>query len=273
MVTGQQQRNLFAAAIPFVMERRKESGGFGATRRLPATIQDTYHALNILNLSRQYTRPDGDVSALLTEDTLRSYLTACLPLLSTTGIGTTFQLLWSCRTAGVGFDQGSVATAVSRKMRDSESLAEWYYCVRILREILGTHQQMPAEIQGLAAVLSRSWRCVDEAWMHVYLAKALDRTLPLPKPQLIDWFQACQNGDGGFGFFPGTTSFIENCHASLRTLALLGSGPLEPDLAALFLAGCRTAAGGFTRSGRAAPFLDATWHGLASLSLLNAMPS
>lgn len=273
MVTEQQHRNLFTATIPFVMERRKESGGFGATRRLPATIQDTYHALNILNLSRQYTLSDGDVSTLLTEDTLRSYLTACLPLLSTTGIGTTFQLLWSCQTAGVEFDHGVAARAVSGKMRGSESLTEWYYCVRILREILGENQLGPAEARGLTTVLSRGWRCVAEAWMHVYLAKVSGRSLPLPEPQLIAWFQANQNGDGGFGFFPGTTSFIENCHASLRALAFLGSGPSDPDRATLFLAGCRTAAGGFSRSGRAAPFLDATWHGLAALSLLSPMPS
>lgn len=273
MLTEQQQRNLFTAAIPFVMERRKESGGFGATRRLPATIQDTYHALNILSLSRRYSLPDAGESAALTEDTLRSYLSTCLPLLSTTGIGTTFQLLWSCRTAGVEFDHGVAATAVSKKMQGSESLAEWYSCARILREILGENQPVPAGARGLTTVLSSGWRCVAEAWMHVYLAKVSGRTLPLPEPQLIAWFQANQNGDGGFGFFPGTTSFIENCHASLRALAFLGSGPLAPDRAALFLAGCRTAAGGFSRSGRAAPFLDATWHGLASLSFLSPMPS
>lgn len=272
MVTEKQQRHLFTAAIPFVVALRKESGGFGATRRLPATIQDTYHSLNILNLSRQYTLPPGGESALLSEDNLRAYLTACLPLLPSTGISTTFQLLWSCRTAGVMFDCGAVETAVSSKMRGSESLDEWYYCARILTEILGNNHLLPAGAQGLTTVLSRGWRCVDEAWMHVYLAKALSRALPLPEPQLIAWFQACQNGDGGFGFFPGTTSFIENCHASLRALAILGSGPLEPDLASLFLAGCQTAKGGFSRSGRAAPFLDASWHALASLSFLSSIP-
>ena len=108
--------------------------------------------------------------------------------------------------------------------------------------------------------------------MHLYLARVSGRALPLPEPELIAWFQACQNGDGGFGFFPGTTSFVENCHASLRALAFLGSRPLEPGPAALFLAGCQTAAGGFSRNGRAAPFLDATWHALASLSFLSAIP-
>ena len=128
------------------MDGRKESGGFGATRRLPATIQDTYHALKILSLSRQYS--DGDASIFLTEDTLRSYLTTCLPLILTAGIGTTFQLLWSCRTAGVEFDHGGAVTAVSRKMQGSGSLAEWYYCVRIMTEILGNTQLVPAGAQG-----------------------------------------------------------------------------------------------------------------------------
>lgn len=108
--------------------------------------------------------------------------------------------------------------------------------------------------------------------MHMYLARVSARALPLPNPELIAWLQACQNGDGGFGFFPGTTSFIENCHACLRALAFLGAKPLDPELAASFLSGCQTAGGGFSRGGRAAPFLDATWHALASLSHVSSFP-
>ena len=46
-------RGIFNAVMPFVLARKKESGGFGATPRLPATIEDTYHALQILQLARQ----------------------------------------------------------------------------------------------------------------------------------------------------------------------------------------------------------------------------
>jgi len=37
-----------AAVLGFVQARRKESGGYGATPLLPATVQDTYHALRIV---------------------------------------------------------------------------------------------------------------------------------------------------------------------------------------------------------------------------------
>lgn len=269
MDTGQ-LRNMFATAIRFVMTRRKDSGGFGATPRLPATIQDTYHALNILNLCRnEGTAREGE-SLLPAEDNVRAYLTACLRLVPSAGIGTTFHLLWSCRAVGVAFDHGAVATAVHAKIHGSESLEEWYYFARILTEILDNPHLAPGE--GITAVLSRSWRCVDEVWMHMYLARVSGMGVPLPEAELIAWLQACQNGDGGFGFFPGTTSFIENCHACLRALTVLGAKPPDPERAASFLSGCQTAAGGFSRSGRAAPFIDATWHALASLSLVSSFP-
>jgi hypothetical protein len=261
---------LYTAAIPFVMARCKKGGGFGATPRLPATIQDTYHALNILSLSRRQVPPTGSESNSLAEDSLRAYLAKSLRLLSSTGIGTAFQLLWSCRAAGVAFDHGAVATAVKAKVQGSASLEDWYFFARIQREILGNKHLVAAEGQGIGTILSRGWRCVVQAWMQIYLAQAYASPLPRPGPELVAWFQACQNGDGGFGFFPGTTSFIENCHACLRALVLLGSEPLDPGRALSFLSGCRTASGGFSRGGRAAPFLDATWHALASLSLAGA---
>jgi hypothetical protein len=272
MDTEQQLHNLFTPALAFIMARRKESGGFSATPRLPATIQDTYHALNIINLSRRFDRTTGDESSILATGNVRTYLAVCLRFLSSIGINTTFQLLWACKSTGVEFDHAAVETAVHAKMQNAESLAEWYYCARILSEILKKNHLVTAAGQDITAVLDRTWRCVEEAWMHIYLARVIGRELSLPESELVAWFQACQNGDGGFGFFPGTTSFIENCHACLRSLALLGSQPMDLDRAALFLTGCQTAAGGFSRGGRAAPFLDATWHGLASLSLLSSIP-
>gem|GEM_PF-6748817 len=34
----------------YIHKRKKATGGFSATPRLPATIQDTYHALRLLSL-------------------------------------------------------------------------------------------------------------------------------------------------------------------------------------------------------------------------------
>ncbi|GAB4336916.1 MAG: hypothetical protein Kow0089_07640 [Desulfobulbaceae bacterium] len=109
--------------------------------------------------------------------------------------------------------------------------------------------------------------CVREAAMLLHLCRLLDLPLPVSSGELADWLRSCQNGDGGFGFYPHTTSFIENTHAALEALALLGAGPLHPQRAFDYLIGCRTACGGFGRGSRTAPFLDATWHGVAGLSL------
>jgi prenyltransferase beta subunit len=89
--------------------------------------------------------------------------------------------------------------------------------------------------------------------------------------ELVAWLQRTQNGDGGFGFFPGTTSFIENCHAGLAALSLLGARPIDLDGARAFVVSCQTGRGGFARSPKAAPFLDASWYGIASLRLLEEM--
>jgi prenyltransferase beta subunit len=261
-------RAIFTAAIPFVMARHKTTGGFGATPRLPASIEDTYHALNILCLARHYNAIEDDAFAPGTDDALRSYLDACRRSLPA-GAGTILRLLCCCRTVGLALDPHAVEATVIDRMRAYVSLEEWYCSAGILVEVLGRKPPLVADERGLAVILDRDWRSVDEAWMHMYLSRKFRNTLPRPAPALIAWFRACQNGDGGFGFFPGTTSFVENCHASLRALALLGGEPQVPHLAFDFLSSCQTAAGGFGRSPRAASFLDTTWHALAGIALLD----
>lgn len=258
---------ILAAAVPFVEARRKPSGGFGATPRLPATIEDTYHALNILGLARQYDEL-GKGFDLAEDENLRSYLEGCRRTLSV-GSRMTFQLLWCCRTAGLALDSDAVEAAVLDRIQTAVSLDDWYYCAGILVEVLGRKPAMKAGERHLAAVLNRHWRSVDEAWMHLYLSRIFGLALPRSDEEMISWFRACQNGDGGFGFFPGTTSFVENCHSCLRALDALGAVPADPERAGQFLAGCQTAFGGFGRGLRATAFLDTTWHAVAALSLLN----
>lgn len=260
-------RNIFMAAVPFVMARHKTTGGFGATPRLPATIEDTYHALNILGLVRQFGTTEGSAIDPFTENSLSSYLDVSRRHLPA-GAGTTFRLLRCCRTAGLEFDPEAVEAAIIERMRSSACLEDWYYCARIQVEVLGRKPLKVAEA-NLVAVLERTWRSVDQAWMHMYLWRIFRAVLPRPASELIAWFRACQNGDGGFGFFPKTTSFAENCHVCLQALAFLGAAPRDPDRAFGFLNGCQTVSGGFGRSSRAAPFLDATWHALAGMAFIN----
>jgi prenyltransferase beta subunit len=260
------RRIIFRETIPFVTARRKANGGFGATPRLPATIEDTYHALNILGLARRYYAVTESEFNSIVDENLSSYLAACRQNLPA-GVRTTFQLFWCCRFVGQKFDPHAIETTVLAKMAVSDFLADWYYGARIFGEVEDGRFRKLADAPHFASILDNRYRTVKEVWQHMYLFRKFRHTLPQPAPELIAWFRASQNSDGGFGFLPGTTSFVENCHSCLRALASLDAKPRDPDRAFRFLSGCQTISGGFGRNSHAAPFLDISWHALAALAL------
>jgi hypothetical protein len=245
--------------INFVEARRKETGGYAATPCLPATVEDTYNALRIIetlgDTPGHFYRQDTALKEYLSRMAETDWVTA----------RTTFHVLYACRLAGVRVDESRTMTLVERRMRAPFDLSERYYCARIMKEVLGAADNAVMKITG--DYVPADWRTAAELWMILYLADR-KRIYRIPQRRdLITWLQACQNDDGGFGFLPGTTSFIENCHTCLRVLALLGAKPLDIDDARAFILACRTGSGGFARVQGATAFLDATWHAVASRSL------
>jgi len=250
-----------AALIDFVQKRRQTTGGYGATPLLPATIEDTFHAVAIsLMLGENPPTPRS-------EPALTGYLARRLasPWL---GIGSTFRLLTLCRICGLAMDGKRVRTHLAACLAGDDYLAATYYVSKIAMEILGVE---PEEFLGPKRPTAMPPRCaVDDAAR--YLTVKIMRTQQIEAAEeLTGWLQRSQNGDGGFGFFPGTTSFIENSHAGLAALSLLGAMPVDLANARAFIISSQTGVGGFARSPGAAPFLDASWHGVASLHLLEEM--
>lgn len=246
------------ALMDFVLKRRKATGGYGATPRLPATIQDTFQAVAIgLVLGQDPPTPKS-------EPALAEYLARMLAV-PWLGIGTTFRLLLTCRVCGIAVDAERVRAHLAACLSGDTSLAATYYVSRITREILGEEP----DFRGPGRSLMLPAPCaVGDVARYLFVKKMDDQPVA---GELAGWLQRTQNGDGGFGFFPGTTSFIENCHAGLAALSLLGARPIDPVNARAFIVSCQTGRGGFGRSPRAAPFLDASWHGVASLRLLEEM--
>ncbi|MFA7382622.1 MAG: prenyltransferase/squalene oxidase repeat-containing protein [Desulfurivibrionaceae bacterium] len=248
------------ALLEFVRKRRKATGGYGATPRLPATILDTFQAVAIrLVLGEETPSPQA-------EPALAEYLARMLAV-PWLGIETTFRLLLTCRVCGLALAGERVrAHLVARLARDT-SLAAGYYGSRIFREILGAE---PDYLGSGRSLLLPAPCAVEDAARYLFVKK-MDGQPVADAGELLAWLQRTQNGDGGFGFFPGTTSFIENCHAALAALSILGARPLDFESARAFVMSCQTGRGGFARSPKAAPFLDASWHGIASLRLLEGM--
>ena len=214
------------------------------------------------------THPGSD-PAYRSDRSLLDYLSAALHS-SWTMVRPTFQLLKACELARVRVDAERAEQFVLSQLGKPFSLQRQYYFVRIVTEVVEKDPIMTFEGRKTPPVSRPAWRTVDEAWIVFDLARAMqDSTLPLS--ELTTWFQSCQYWDGGFGFLPHTTSFIENCHTCVRALALLEVKPLDLPSAYDFIFACHTASGGFSRNGRAVPFLDATWHAIAGIALIKSL--
>jgi hypothetical protein len=253
--------------LAFIMARWQESGGFGFAPTLPASVEDTYHALRILETvlsgSKQFTEIARDPN-------LKSFLTRAEGK-ETWSPRTAYQYLFSCGLCELKPDRGWLERFLVERLEGILSLRESYYFLRILKEC------SDAPLMDRDAILkggeARRWRTARDLWMCFYLHDGSPEALLTTREAITRWVHECQNPDGGFGFLPRTTSFIENGHYCLRVLSSLGEKPLSLDAARDFVLRCKTSGGGFARKNGGAPFLYATWYAVASLAILSKMSS
>ena len=251
--------------LGFVMARRHKSGGFAAAPTLPPSIEDTYYALSILKVIFPHSK--DAIEAIQEESKLSGYLRKTEDK-ETWRARTVYHYLCSCYFAGVAKveDISWIKRHLAEHSKSIANLSEYYYQARIVREYLS---EVLSEGEGnLLKRPSPKWRTLRELWMLLYIANSSPEHLFTTRKKLVTWVQACQNPDGGFGYLPGTTSFIENTHFSMRILSQLRAKPQHPEKVREFIMRCKTARGGFSRRNGAAPFLDTTWHAVAALCLL-----
>lgn len=242
--------------LDFVLARRHETGGFAAAPTLPPSVEDTYLALRILE--HLLPQAEDEVYALIHDPSLAQFLLDPEER-EEWHAKTGFHYVYSCRAAGIVHDREWVRQFVSDLLGDTGDLAEHFYCARMLQEI---------EDPPFKDFFPTGWRSAKELWMNLVLADGDLGKLGTDRDDLLAWIRSCQNPDGGFGFLPGTTSYMDNVHTCLRVLALLKAAPSDPPAARRFILSAWTKNGGFARKNGGAPFLDATWHAVASLSLL-----
>ncbi len=233
-----------AALRDFVLQRLRPEGGFAATPMQPHTIQDTFFAIDILSCLPAPGPGDHcpSLAGGATGRYLRDYVRAhpAMPVKTAFQVHCLARLLdmplhprWRTGGEGSGLDYEEA----------------WYAAVLTNNGTAAPSDFKPAR------------RTVRQLYFFLKLQQpAHTGRMPANAGKLALWLRRCQAPDGGFGFFPGTTSYIENSHYALAGLAMLQSQPARPDRAAAFLLSCQTACGGFSRNTRAAPFLDASWH-------------
>jgi hypothetical protein len=249
----------------YVMARWQESGGFGLAPTLPATVEDSYHALRIL----ETLFPGSDeLIETARNPQLKDFLSRAEDK-EAWSLRTAYQYLFSCGLCELEPEVGWLKRFLAEKGKGELSLRDCYYFMKILKNNDDTPSIEPDAL--LKGTGTKRWRTARELGMSLYLHEGSPEALETTKEALTRWLQECQNPDGGFGFFPGTTSFIENGHHCLRALESLGKKPLSLEMAWGFILRCKTSGGGFARKNGGAPFLYATWHAVAGLSILGKM--
>ncbi|MDW7973148.1 MAG: prenyltransferase/squalene oxidase repeat-containing protein [Thermodesulfovibrio sp.] len=237
----------------FVIKRKRQEGGFAATPLLPPTIEDTYHALKIIKDLREFGlyidySPQED-------ETLKIWLYQNKTTLREPK--NFYQFLRVCLMCN--FEIESLKQYTNLLFSGIITLERIFYLVKI-SELFNL--SLP-EINKLPFS-----KVVKDLWMTIYLSdKGITRE-KIDKKRLIKYLRECQNPDGGFGFLPKTTSYIDNTYFCLKALNFLHSGPKDRESALNFILFSQTKSGGFGRVPKTASLLDSTFYAVESLRIL-----
>ena len=257
---------LSSRTIEFVLARQKDDGGFGATPHLPSTVEDTYYALSLLDMLRLASNGREEFRERITRSA--QYLEGVKPQ-DNWNPKTFYYYLLGRSIAGLKTGP-EILNFLHRSRRDDEwALEDLYYLCKATNEV--GLKPLDAEKLWAPKVDFTQWRTAKELWLKLSVAELTGTDHRPNREDAIGWIVECQNPDGGFGFYPGATSFIENTHICLALLTMLNASPSDPMAARDFILRCRTGRGGFARKNGGAPFLDATWHAISSLKLISGV--
>lgn len=235
----------------FVREREQEDGGFGLTPLMPATVEDTFQAIRILEMLGK----DQDL------DRTRSYVFRIDWNISRRS-KTIFEILYLKRK--FGFSLPSPATW--QRIR-SNSLEDAYFRWKIV-----SLMQEEDRISGLEPEFRlnhrKPRRRLSVKNLYYYLGLPHVHYSRQTRARWLEWTRASQNPDGGFGIRPGTTSYLDYVPPALGVLWQLGGAPVDCPGLLRFILACQTRTGGFARTGGGASFLRSSYHAMQALQYL-----
>jgi hypothetical protein len=243
----------FDKAVQYLQEREKKEGGFSFAPQLYPDIEDTYYAVRILQFL------DVDVDRNNTGHYLKNidWKQVGFPRV-------VYMLFYLHRSLGIELPHQLIDLS-SKDWLESGTPDAQYFSDAI-RKLLN---QPLRTLHSSSSFQFQTHENLETLRKKVSIL--LDRDINLDKQQIIRWVQLCQNGDGGFGFYPETTSFMENTYYALEILSKLGSSPVQMELCRRYILSCQTRDGGFGRAPISFPFIESTFHAVSGLLLLEEM--
>jgi hypothetical protein len=239
--------------IQYLKDREYEEGGFSFVQDLYPNVEDTYYAIRTLQLLM------ADIDRIKTANYLKSinWEEFGFPRM-------VYMLLYLHLSVGIELPPPLIEL-LKKDWSRFQILGAQYFSDEI-QKLLN---------QPLRPLLTLSpfqfSRQEDLQSLRKKVSVLLNRGVAFEKEEIIRWIQLCQNGDGGFGFYPITTAYMENTYCALEILSKLDSYPMRIDLCREYILGCQTKNGGFGRAPISFPFIESTFQAVAGLFLLEKM--
>jgi len=239
--------------VNYLKEREKEEGGFSFAPDLYPDIEDTYYAIRIFQMLRVEVNRDKTVNYLKTIDWV--------------GVGfprAIYMLVYLHLSLDIDFPPP--LTDFLKKDWSRFQILDAQYFSDEIQKLLNqplkpSFSLSPFQFQSRENLQS----------LRKKVSILLNHDINFNREQIVRWVQLCQNGDGGFGFYPITTSYMENTYCALEILWKFDASPLQVDLAQKYILGCQTKSGGFGRAPISFPFIESTFHAVAGWVFLKEM--
>lgn len=241
--------------LQYLKEREKEGGGFSFAPDLYPDIEDTYYAIRTLKMLRVEINREKTANYLKTID----WMGVSFPR-------TIYMLVYLYISLEIGLP-ASFNEFLKMDWSRFQGIDAQYFYDEIQKLLNGPL----AFLQSLS-----NFQFQPEDNLQTLRKKVsilLNHGIDFNRNEIIEWVQSSQNGDGGFGFYPGTTSYMENTYCALEILFKLQAHPLDMVSCKKYILGCQTKSGGFGRAPISFPFIESTFHAVSGWFLLKEMDS
>jgi len=239
--------------VQYLREREKEEGGFSFVPDLYPCIDDTYYAVRTLQLLRADVDPDKTAKYLRSIDWREAGFPRAI-----------YMLVYLHRSLNIECPP-QLTDLLKRDWARFQALDVQYFSDEI-------QNLLNKPLRPLASISPFQFHRQDNLQgLRKKVSVLLNHGIDFDREEIIRWVQLCQNGDGGFGFYPITTSFMENTYCALEILSKLNSSPLEIGVCREYILNCQTKGGGFGRAPMSFPFIESTFHAVTGWFFLDEM--
>ena len=243
--------------IAFILQYEQPEGGFSFSKTTPPTREDTYYAMRVLN-KLNVTYSNLDTNQYL-ENTLMDLHHSCKHY---------FQLLFLLNLSSLEGHPTTMKNLLDlHRYLKEENINEIYYYM-LISEIINTKFDFIIPNSKLSQDIV-TLNYIPEVTRLIFVMNKLD--LEFEEKKYIKWIQKTQSSDGGFGFLPYTTAFLENTCYALRGLNILNALPSNIDMCEKFVKSCRIGNGGYARKSDALGTLQSTYHAVCCHEIINQM--